>query len=138
MPQRPNVDQIKKAWALKRQGGMSQQAMEEELGLDPRTISNYFRPAWLAKRKLGHLRFARQEPQFPRSTLENRAWEMCESGEHSWMSDEAYRVHAYTESESAEELDGFGGSTLRTVYLDTTCRFCGLTKQRKRHGFLVA
>ena len=81
MPQHPNVDQIKKAWALKRQGGMSQQTMAEELGLDPRTISNYFRPAWLAERNLGHLRFASQEPRVPRSTLENRAWEMCESGE---------------------------------------------------------
>ena len=137
MPQRPDVDQIKKAWALKREGGMSQQAMAEELGLHPRTVFNYLRPAWLAQRNLGHLRFAGQEPQFPRSTLENRAWEMCEAGEHAWMAEDLYRGHAYTESESAEELDGFGGSTLRTVYLDTTCHFCGLMKRRKRHGFLV-
>ena len=137
MPQHPNVDQIKKAWALKRQGGMSQQTMAEELGLDPRTISNYFRPAWLAKRKLGHLRFARQEPQFPRSTLENRAWEMCEAGEHAWMAEDLYRGHAYTESESAEELDGFGASTLRTVYSDKACHFCGFVKRQKRRGFLL-
>ena len=61
MPQRPDVDQIKKAWALKREGGMSQQAMAEELGLNPQTISNYLRPAWLAQRKLCHLRFAGQD-----------------------------------------------------------------------------
>ena len=137
MPQHPNVDQIKKAWALKRQGGLSQQTMAEELGLDPRTISNYFRPAWLAKRKLGHLRFARQEPQFPRSTLENRAWEMCESGEHGWMEEGEYKIHAYTESESTDELDGFDGSTLRTVYSVTTCHYCGFVARRRKHGFVV-
>ena len=48
MPQRPDIDQIKKAWVLKREGGMSQQEMAEESGLNPRTVSNYFRPAWLA------------------------------------------------------------------------------------------
>ena len=137
MPQRPDVDQIKKAWALKREGGMSQQAMAEELGLNPRTISNYFRSEWLAQRKLGHLRFAGQEPQPPRSALENRAWQMCESGEHSWMGDVHYRGHAYTESESTEELEGFGGSTLRTVYADTTCHYCGWVMRRRLHGFLV-
>ena len=87
MPQHPNVDQIKKAWALKREGRMSQQAMAEEVGLHPRTVFNYLRPAWLAQRNLGHLRFASQEPQFPRSTLENRAWEMCEAGEHACVSE---------------------------------------------------
>ena len=137
MPQHPNVDQIKKAWALKRQGGMSQQTMAEELGLDPRTISNYFRPAWLAKRKLGHLRFARQEPQFPRSTLENRAWEMCESGEHAWMKEDLYKGHAYTESESTEEIDGFDGSTIKTVYAETTCHYCGFVTRHRRHAFLI-
>ncbi len=137
MPQRPDVDQIKKAWALKRQGGMSQQAVAEELGLNLRTVFNYLQPAWLAQRNLGHLRFAGQEPQFPRSTLENRAWEMCEVREHAWMAEGLYKGHAYTESESTEELDGFGGSTLRTVYLDKTCHFCGLVNRRKSHGFLV-
>ena len=137
MPQHPNVDQIKKAWALKRQGGMSQQTMAEELGLDPRTISNYFRPAWLVKRKLGHLRFARQEPQFPRSTLENRAWEMCEAGEHAWMSEELYKGHAYTESKCTEELEGFGGSTLKIIYLVMTCHYCAREVRRKQHGFLI-
>ena len=137
MPQRPHIDQIKKAWALKREGGMSQQEMAEELGLNPRTVFNYLRPAWLAQRNLGHLRFVGQEPQFPRSALENRAWEMCEAGEHSWLSDEAYRVHAYTESESTEELEGFGGSTLRTVYLDKTCHYCGMATRRRLHGFVV-
>ena len=137
MPQRPDVDQIRKAWALKRKGGISQQSMAEKLGLNPRTVSNYFRSEWLAQRKLGHLRFASQEPQFPRSALENRAWEMCEAREHAWMAEELYKGHAYTESKFIEELDGFGGSTLRTVYLDTTCHFCGLMKRRKRHGFLV-
>ena len=137
MPQRPDVDQIKKAWALKREGGMSQQAMAEELGLNLRTVSNYFRSEWLAQRELGHLRFASQEPQPTRSALENRAWERCESSDHAWMKDDLYKGHGYTESKSTEELDGFGGSTLRTVYLDTTCHFCGLMKRRKRHGFLV-
>ena len=137
MPQRPDVDQIKKAWALKREGEMSQQAMAEELGLNPRTISNYFRSSWLAQRKLGHLRFASQEPQFPRSALENRAWEMCESGDHSWMGELLYRGHACTESESTEELEGFGGSTLRTVYSEKTCHYCGWVMKRKRHGFLL-
>ena len=137
MPQRPDFDQIKKAWALKREGGMSQQEMAEELGLNPRTVFNYLRPAWLAQRNLGHLRFAGQEPQFPRSALENRAWEMCESGEHSWMAEQLYRGHAYTESESTDELDGFDGSTLRTVYSVTTCHYCGLAIRRRKHGFVV-
>ena len=137
MPQHPNVDQIKKAWALKRQGGMSQQTMAEELGLDPRTISNYFRPAWLAKRKLGHLRFARQEPQFPRSTLENRAWEMCEAGGHDWMKEDLYKGHAYSESESTEELEGFDGSSLKSVYSEMTCHYCGFVTRHRRHAFLI-
>ena len=137
MPQRPDIDQIKKAWALKREGGMSQQAVAEELGLHPRTVSNYFRPGWLAQRKLGHLRFASQEPQVPRSGLENKLWAMCESGDHSWMLDESYRAHAYTESESTEVSEGLGGSTLRTVYADTTCDFCGKVIRRRKHGFLI-
>ena len=137
MPQRPDVDHIKKAWELKRKGGMSQQAMADELGLHPRTVFNYLRPAWLAQRNLGHLRFASQEPQFPRSTLENRAWEMCEAGQHDWTEDELYRGHAYTESEFIEELDGFGGSTLRTVYLDKTCHYCQWVARSKKRGFLM-
>ena len=137
MPQRPDIDQIKKAWALKREGGMSQQAMAEELGLHPRTVFNYLRPAWLAQRNLGHPRFAGQEPQFPRSALENKAWGMCEAGEHDWMREDLYKGHAYTESESTEELDGFGGSKLRAVYSDKNCHFCGWAIRRRKHGFLV-
>ena len=109
----------------------------EELGVHPRTVNNYFRPAWLAQRNLGHLRFGSQEPQLPRSILENRAWEKCEAGEHAWMAEELYRGHAYTESESTEELEGFGGSTIKTVYSDTTCHFCGRVIRRRKHGFLV-
>ena len=137
MPQRPDVDQIKKAWTLKREGGMSQQAVAEELGLHPRTVFNYFRSSWLTQRNLGHLRFAGQEPQFPRSALENRAWAMCESGEHDWMKEDLYKGHAYSESESTEELDGFDGSTLRTVYSVTTCHYCGFVARRRKHGFVV-
>ena len=137
MPQRPDVDQIKKAWALKREGEMSQQAMAEELGLNPRTISNYFRSEWLAQRKLGHLRFASQEPQFPRSALENRAWEMCESSDHAWMKDDLYKGHAYTESESTDELDGFNGSSLKTLYTEKGCHFCGLVTRRRKRGLIV-
>ena len=138
MPQRPDVDQIKKAWALKREGEMSQHAMAEELGLNPRTISNYFRSEWLAQRKLGHLRFASQEPQFPRSALENRAWEMCESGEHGWVEEDLYKGHAYTESESTEELDGFDGSILKTLYAQRTCLFCRLIRRQRRRGFVIS
>ena len=137
MPQRPDIDQIKKAWALKREGGMSQQAMAEELGLHPRTVFNYFRSSWLAERKLGHLRFAGQEPQSPRSTLENKAWAMCESGDHSWMEEDLYKGHAYTESESTDELDGCNGSSLKTLYTEKGCHFCGRVMRRRRHGFLV-
>jgi hypothetical protein len=55
MPQRPDVDQIKKVWALKPEGRKSQQEMAEELGLNPRTISNYFRPAWCRRSAImGH------------------------------------------------------------------------------------
>ena len=137
MPQRPDIDQIKKAWVLKREGGISQQEMAEKLGLNPRTVSNYFRPAWLAQRNLGHLRFASQEPQFPRSALENRAWGMCEVGEHAWVSEELYRDHAYTESEFTEEQEGFEGSTIKTVYSDRTCHYCGWVIRSRKRGFLV-
>ena len=137
MPQCPDVDQIKIAWALKRQGGMSQRELAEELGLNPRTVSNYFRPAWRAQRKLGHLIFNSQEPKFPRSTLENRAWMMCESGEHSWMAEDLYKGHAYTESESTEELEGTDGSRIKTVYAETTCHYCGWAIRRRKRGFLV-
>ena len=138
MPQRPDVDQIKKAWALKRQGGMTQQAMAEELGLHPRTVFNYLRPAWLTQRNLGHLRFAGQKPKFPWSILENAAWEKCEAGDHSWMEEDLYRGHAYSESESTEEIYGFDGSTNKTIYSDTTCHYCGRLMRRRLHGFLVA
>jgi hypothetical protein len=135
MPLRPYVDQIRKVWALKRKGGMSQQKMAEALGIDPRTISNYFRSSWLAQRMLGHPRFASQEPQIPRSTLENKAWAMCESGDHSWMKEDLYKGHAYTESESTDELDGFDGSTIKTVYADKTCHYCGLVMSHRKPGF---
>ena len=137
MPQRPDVDQIQKAWALKREGHKSQQEMAEELGLHPRTLSNYFRSKWLDQRELGHLRFSSQEPTIPRSTLENRAWKMCEAGEHDWMEENLYKGHAYTESESTEELEGFDGSTVRTVYAGKMCHFCGLVIRHRKHGFLV-
>jgi len=137
MPPRPDVDQIRKAWALKREGGMSQQKMAEALGIDPRTISNYFSPPWLAQRKLGHLRFAGQEPQIPRSTLENKAWAMCESGDHSWMKEDLYKGHAYTESESTDGLDGLNSSSLKTFYTEKGCHFCGLVTRRRKGGLIV-
>jgi hypothetical protein len=34
---------------------------------------------------------------------------MCESGDHSWMEEDIYKGHAYIESESTDELDGFDG-----------------------------
>ena len=116
---------------------MSQQAMAEELGLNPRSISNYLRTAWLAQRNLGHLRFAGQEPQFPRSALENRAWELCEAEDHSWMEEDLYKGHAYTESESTDELDGLNGSSLKTFYTEKGCHFCGLVTRRSRGGLIV-
>jgi len=116
---------------------MTQQAVADELGLHPRTVNNYFRTSWLAQRHLGYLRFANQEPQFPRSTLENAAWEKCEAGDHSWMEEDLYRGHAYTKSESTEEIYGFDGSTNKTIYSDTTCHYCGRLMRRRLHGFLV-
>ena len=137
MPQRPDVDLIRKAWTLKRDRDMTQQEMADELGLSPRTIANYLRPGWLAHRNLGHLRFAGQEPSAPRSTLENRAWEICESGDHGWMSEDIFKGHAYTESRSTEDIEGFGGSTLKAIYAEKTCHFCGLVMRRRLRGFVV-
>jgi len=42
------------------------------------------------------------------------------------MAEELDRGHSYTESEFTEELDGFDGSTIRTVYSDKTCHYCGV------------
>jgi len=62
---------------------------------------------------------------------------MCESGEHARMAEEAYRGHAYTESQSTEDLDGFDRSTIRTLYKLKACHFCGFEMKRRKHGFLL-
>ena len=53
------------------------------------------------------------------------------------MKKDLYKSHAYTEVESTEETEGFAGSTIKNIYLDTTCDFCGLVMRRKQQGFLI-
>ena len=51
------------------------------------------------------------------------------------MKENLYKGHAYTESESTDELDGFYGSTIKTVYADKTCHYCGLVMSHRKPGF---
>ena len=62
---------------------------------------------------------------------------MYEFGDHSWMSDKAYRVHAYAELKSTEELEGFEVSTYRTVYSITACYYPGSAMRQMNHGFIM-
>ena len=53
------------------------------------------------------------------------------------MEEDLYKGHAYSESESTEELDGFDGSMIKTIYSEPTCHFCRLVTRRRKHGFLI-
>jgi len=135
MPQRPNVDLIKLTWEQHRANPTAtHEYIAEEIGRSVHSISNYLNHNWLAKRNLGHLAFAGQEFQVPRSAVENKAWGLCQSGDHDWMEVALYEGHAFRVTEAIKEQSGSFGSTNRDVYRVKTCSFCGFSIENKTSG----
>ena len=95
-------------------------------------------PKWLAARGLAHLSYALEEPeQVPMSRLENEAWGSCRRGDHEWMDNAAFKMHAFKTSERLEERDLSDGGILRNIYLEARCNFCGYSERKRRDSFLV-
>ena len=117
MPQRPDVDRAKLAWEQKRANPTATQAaIAEMIGISLRAAANYLNHNWLAERNLGHLAYVDQELQVPRSAVENKAWGLCQSGDHEWLKVSLYEGHAFRVTEEIKEHPGHTGSTLGTVY----------------------
>ena len=128
---------IKQTWALLRQG-LTHEQIGEEIGRATRTIDDYLSTKWLAERGLGHLSCMSEGPeQVPMSRLENQAWGDCRRGGHGWMENLAFETHAFKTSERLEERDLSDGGTLRSIYLEGRCNFCGYSKRKRRDNFLV-
>ena len=128
---------IKQTWTLLRQG-LTHEEIGEEIGRATRSIDDYVNPRWLAERGLGHLSYAPEGPdQIPMSRLENQAWGDCRRGDHGWMDNTAFEIHAFKTTESLEERDLSGGGTLRSIYLEARCNFCGYSKKKRKYDFLV-
>jgi len=68
--------------------------------------------------------------QVPMSRLENQAWGDCRRGGHGWMENLAFETHAFKTSERLEERDLSDGGTLRSIYLEGRCNFCGYSKRK--------
>ena len=128
---------IKQTWALLRQG-LTHEEIGEELGRSTRSIDDYVNPRWLAERGLGHLSYALEGPeQVPMSRLENEAWGSCRRGDHGWMDNPAFEIHAFKASERLEERDLSDGGRLRSIYLEARCNFCDYSERKRRDSFLV-
>ena len=138
MSQRPDVDMARLIWGQKRANPkVTQNAIAETLGLAPRTVANYLNFKWLSKRGLGHLPYANQDLQVPRSAVENEAWGLCQSGDHKWLEVPLYEGHAFRVTEVIREQPGHTGSTVGTVYRVKTCSFCGLSSEERTSGYIV-
>ena len=136
MAGRADATIIRKAWKLRR-GEKTQQQIADELGFGMRQVQNYLNSKWLADRNLGHLRYAEEPLQAPRSRIENEAWGFCQGGNHEWMDDDRYNGHAYKVEDVSEEMTGFEGSRLITVWRVRTCRFCGYNTRRRHFGYSI-
>ena len=135
MPQRPNVDLIKLTWEQHRADPTATRAaIAEKLAISVHSATNYLNHNWLAERNLGHLAYVDQELQVPRSAVENKAWGLCQSGDHDWMEVALYEGHAFRVTEAIKEQSGSFGSTNRDVYRVKTCSFCGFSIENKTSG----
>ena len=133
MPQRPNVDLIKLTWEEKRANPTATRAyIAEKLAISVHSATNYLNHNWLAERNLGHLAYADQELQVPRSAVENKAWGLCQSGDHEWLKDAVFEKHAFRVTEAIKEQPGCRGSTIRDVYRVKTCSFCAFSSEQKK------
>ena len=138
MPQRPNVDLIKLTWEQHRANPTATRAaIAEQLAISVHAATNYLNPRWLSERGLGHLAYADQELQVPRSAVENKAWGLCQSGDHEWLKVSLYEGHAFRVTEEIKEHPGHTGSTLGTVYKIKTCSFCGFSSEERTSGYIV-
>ena len=138
MPQRPNVDLIKLTWEQHRANPTATRAViAEKLAISVHSATNYLNHNWLAERQLGHLAYADQELQVPRSAVENEAWGFCQSGDHKWLKVALYEGHAFRVTEVIREQSGSLGSTIRDVYRVETCSFCGFSSEQKTSGYIA-
>ena len=138
MPQRPNVDLIKLTWEQHRADPTATRAaIAEKLAISVHAATNYLNPRWLSERNLSHLAYAGQEFPAPRSAVENKAWGLCQSGDHEWLKVSLYEGHAFRVTEEIREQPGHIGSTLGTVYKVKTCSFCGFSSEERTSGYIV-
>ena len=138
MPQRPNVDLIKLTWEEKRANPTATRAyIAEKLAISVHSATNYLNHNWLAERNLGHLAYADQELQVPRSAVENKAWGLCQSGDHEWLKDAVFEKHAFRVTEAIKEQPGYRGSTIRDVYRVKTCSFCAFSSEQKKFSSIA-
>ncbi len=138
MPQRPNVDLIKLTWEQHRANpAATRAAIAEKLAISVHAATNYLNPRWLSERGLGHMAYADQELQVPRSAVENEAWGLCQSGDHEWLKVSLYEGHAFRITEEIREQPGHTGSTIRDVYGVKTCSFCGFSSEQKKFSSIA-
>ena len=138
MPQRPNVDLIKLTWEEKRANpAATRAAIAEKLAISVHAATNYLNPRWLSERNLGHLAYAGQEFPAPRSAVENKAWGLCQSGDHEWLKVSLYERHAFRVTEVSKEQPGYFGSTISDVFRVKTCSFCGFSNEERTSGYIV-
>ena len=78
-----------------------------------------------------------QESQEPRSAVENKAWGLCQSGDHEWLKVSLYEGHAFLVTEEIKEQPGNTGNTLVTRYKVTTCSFCGFSSEQRTFNCIV-
>ena len=128
---------IKQTWELLRQG-LTHEEIGEELGRSTRSIDDYVSPTWLGARGLAHLSYLLEgSEQLPMSRLENEAWGSCRRGDHGWMDNPAFEIHAFKTSERLEERVLKHGRTLRSSYSQAHCIFGGSSERAGRARVVV-
>ena len=136
MPQRLNLELIRRAWFL-RWKRHTQLQIGKVIRRSSRQVGNYLDEKWLAERGIGYLKYAEEEIGAPAGFLENQAWSKCQNADPSWIDDARYDGHAYNVEDVSEEMTGFEGSRLITVWLVRTCRFCGYNTRRRHFGYSI-
>jgi len=61
----------------------------------------------------------------------------CAAFVDGWMGKPQFELHAFKTSERLEEQGLNNGGTLRSIYLEARCNFCGYSERKRRDSFLV-
>jgi len=68
--------------------------------------------------------------------VENKAWGLCQSGDHEWLKVSLYEGHAFRVTEEIREQPGHTGSMVGTIYKVKTCSFCGFSSEERTSGYI--